>query len=160
MNPPLFKMKNKEKFVVYVFLMILMSALIVCSVILIKSTKAEECTEDICVLNITNETKSVGYTYEDNLADPYCWYNLNFCNVGYNSSNEFGGGAYELLALLKQVNYQMQDDLNSSRTDLEICNRDLSNANITKYITIGLAILITLIFTYIFLKIQMKGGEK
>jgi hypothetical protein len=64
------------------------------------------------------------YTYEANLKDPKCWYKINFCNLDF-PLDENTTKVYQVVTLLKQVNYQQQADVEMYKSKYEKDRLDL-----------------------------------
>jgi len=88
----------------------------------------ESCTGDLCKLD------SGGYTYQENLNDPKCYYNLNFCNLDFDPRLNMSENAVNLMNTLKQVNYQMQDEL-------QVCKDNTGLSKTASYILIAVAVI-------------------
>jgi len=85
------------------------------------------CLGDSCNLNSSNNFP----TYEENLNDPKCFFNLNFCNLNLSNEN-VTSNAQNIINILKQVNYQMQDELNNTNTKLSECTEKINNIPFNK----------------------------
>lgn len=123
-------------------LIYLLAIILVAGIVLAQN---DSCVGDTC------STDEGGYTYEDNLADPLCWYNFNFCNLGYNST-DIGSDARGLLNVLKGANYQQAKELNETQTSLQECKDSLFTAKLSTYVLLIVAIILAIFVTYIYFK--------
>jgi hypothetical protein len=96
------------------------------------------CSGEMC--NLSNSNDNSSYTYQDNLNDPKCYYNLNFCNLDYNVT--LPEGAQQLIDLLKQANYQMSDELQNKTESIN----QLQKENHAQYMAIIIISGIAIIF--------------
>jgi len=115
----------------------------------------DSCSGDTCPINTTissNATAnyySAGYTYQDNLNDSKCWYNLNFCNLGFNISGNMTPTSQDMINILKQMNYQMQGEIVNYTTQIDKISVIKSSNNIEVTILVIAIIIAGLWATYI-----------
>lgn len=99
------------------------------------------CNGDVC--NLTYENN---YSYENNLKDPKCWANINFCNLENSTLN------LNVINTLKQVNYDQQGLLNGCQVRLEELYDKNRQDKISFWVLFFLVIICGLWSTYITMK--------
>ena len=135
-------MIDKKIFYIVFYLVLITSIVIV--IYQFKGLMDNSPHSNLCVGDSCNSNET-GYSYEDNLKDPKCFYNLNFCNADYNLSDNSGR---DVIGVLKQVNYQMQGDLNLYK--LKIYEKDKTIFGYT-------IIFFLLVLLFLWLKKPMEG---
>lgn len=101
----------KGIFVGFLIMLIILILVSLASSLTYNQTQTNQsCHADLCLLE-ANKSNYTGdsYSYEDNLKDPKCYYNLNFCNIDNNIS--LNSNSQGVINVLKYVNYQIQNDL-------------------------------------------------
>lgn len=120
------------------FYKILIAIIIILLIILFVyavSGQNESCSGDTCSLNDTS------YTYQENLDDVNCWTRINFCNLGENSTLN-----PDILNVLKQVNYQQQEDIISNNIKIITQQRSIYLLILTTLLAGLWAIWITILY--------------
>ena len=114
----------------------------------------DSCSGDLCSI------KEAGYTYEDNLNDSKCYYNINFCNLDFDPSSNISVNAITVLNTLKQVNYQMQDQLKNCTDQINKIKYINSERPIPEWILIILLIIAGLWAIYVTYQLRRKNENK
>lgn len=121
------------------------------------------CTGDACLIATNNITETIptpvddsSYTYEENYNDPLCWARINFCNAGYNLTDDLNKNELTLVNTLKQTNYQLSSDL--ANCTIQIGNMDtMPQDNTLVYVLLIITIIAALWATYVTIQLRRKN---